>query len=181
MSTGYQIDDQYGMYFLTMTVVDWVDIFSRKNYRDVIIDSLRFCISEKGLKVYAYVVMTNHLHLIVHSPDGKLSAIVRDFKKFTARKIIDAIKTEPESRREWLLHRLEWNAAQNERSSDNQFWTHENHAIIITSELFFRSKMQYIHENPVRAGWVEREEDYVYSSAKALYTNTAGQMPLSYW
>ena len=181
MSTGYRIDDQYVMYFLTFTIVDWVDIFSRKSYRDIVIESLDFCIKTKGLKVYGYVVMTNHIHLIAHSPDGRLSDIVRDFKKFTARKILETVMHEPESRREWLLHRFQWNAAQNERSSDHQVWTHENHAASITSEKFFRQKLNYIHQNPVRAGWVEREEDYVYSSAKALYTDTKSAIELSYW
>src|ERR1700748_2180991 len=68
MSTGYRIDDQYAIYFLTLTVVDWVDVFSRKGYRDIVIDSLKYCISEKGLKLYCYVIMTNHVHLIAHSP-----------------------------------------------------------------------------------------------------------------
>jgi len=181
MSTGYQIDDQNGMYFLTFTVVDWVDVFSRKTYRDIVMDSLLFCINEKGLKVYAYVIMTNHVHIIVHSTTGKLSDTIRDLKKYTARSIINTIKTEPESRREWMIHRFEWNADQNQRSSDSQFWTHENHAIAITSEKFFLQKIIYIHQNPVRAGWVEREEDYVYSSARALYKGEAGLLPLSHW
>ncbi|MFI5196184.1 MAG: REP-associated tyrosine transposase [Chitinophagales bacterium] len=181
MSTGYQIDDQYAMYFLTFTIVDWVDVFSRKNYRDIVMDSLRFCINEKNLKLYGYVIMTNHVHIIAHSPIGKLSDTIRDFKKYTGRHIIESIKNEPESRREWLLHRFEWNAQQNLRSSDHQVWTHENHAVSITSEKFFRQKLNYIHQNPVRAGWVEREEDYVYSSAKALYNNVKGLLELSYW
>ena len=180
MSTGYQIDDQYGMYFLTFTVVDWVDVFSRKQYRDIIIDSLKFCIKERELDVYAYVIMTNHVHLIVQSRSGKLSDTIRDIKKFTAHSIIDAIKNTPESRREWLLHRFEWNAAQHKRSSNNQLWTHENHAVSITSEQFFQEKMAYIHSNPVRAGWVAREEDYIYSSARCLYTNVEGLLHLSY-
>jgi len=181
MSTGYQIYDQYGMYFLTFTVVDWVDVFTRKLYRDIVIDSLNYCIREKQLCVYGYVVMTNHVHLIAQSKSGKLSDTIRDLKKFTARKILEAIANEPESRREWLLHRFEWNASQHERNSKYQVWTHENHAICIISEKFFRQKLEYIHQNPLRAGWVEREEDYLYSSAKALFSSTEGSVLLSYW
>lgn len=110
MSTGYQIKDQYAKHFLTLTVVDWVDVFSRQGCRDVIVDSLQYCIKEKGLRLYSYVIMTNHVHLIVSSREGKLSDAIRDFKKFTARKIISLINEEAESRREWLLHRFEWNA-----------------------------------------------------------------------
>jgi REP element-mobilizing transposase RayT len=181
MTTGYKIDDQYGMYFLTFTIVDWVDVFTRQKYRDIVIDSMNFYIREKGFKVYGYVIMTNHVHLIAQSAAGKLSDTIRDLKKFTARKILDKIKNEPESRREWLLHRFEWNAAQNMRSSDNQVWTHENHAIHIRSEEFFHQKLQYIHQNPVRSGWVLREEDYVYSSAGALNSGNKGLIELSYW
>ncbi|GAA4470145.1 transposase [Nemorincola caseinilytica] len=181
MSTGYQIDDQYGMYFLTFTVVDWVDIFTRKAYRDIVIDSMNYCIKQKGLCVFGYVIMTNHIHLIAQSKTGKLSDTIRDFKKFTARTILEVIRTEPESRREWMLHRFEWNASQHERNSKYQVWSHANHAMYISTEKFFRQKLEYIHQNPLRAGWVEREEDYVYSSAKALFCNVNGMVDLSYW
>lgn len=181
MSTGYQIYDQYGTYYLTFTIVDWVDVFSRKAYRDIIIDSLAYCIKNKGLHVYGYVIMTNHIHIIARSGSGKLSDTIRDFKKYTARNIIDTIQQEPESRREWLLHRFTWNAAQNERSSNHQVWTHENHAIEITTRPFFQQKLDYIHQNPVRAGWVEREGDYIYSSAKALYNNIGQPFELHQW
>jgi REP element-mobilizing transposase RayT len=181
MSTGYQIKDQYATHFITPTIVDWVDVFTRKIYRDIMIDSLTFCIRERGLKLYGYVIMTNHLHLIVRSEAGKLSDTIRDFKKFTARAIIDNISNQPESRRPWMLHRFEWNAAQNERSSDHQFWTHENHPEEVFSQIFFNQKLTYIHQNPVRAGWVENAEEYLYSSAKALLKNVNGQLPLTDW
>jgi REP element-mobilizing transposase RayT len=102
MSTGYQITSQNVLYFVTFTIVDWVDIFSRKIYRDIIVDSLNYCISNKGLKVYAWVIMTNHIHLIIESENENSSDVIRDIKKFTAYKIIETIKSEPESRREWI-------------------------------------------------------------------------------
>jgi REP element-mobilizing transposase RayT len=181
MSTGYQIDDQFATYFLTLSVVDWVDIFTRSRYRDIIIDSFNYCIREKGMRIYAYVIMTNHVHLIANSSAGKLSDTIRDFKKFTASSILDSICNEPESRREWLLHRFDWNASKHVRNSQYQFWTHENHAISVSSQAFFRQKLDYIHKNPVRAGWVEREEDYTYSSAAALYNGKKAQIPLEVW
>ncbi len=181
MSTGYQIDDQFATYFLTLSVVDWVDIFTRSRYRDIIIDSFDYCIREKGLRIYGYVIMTNHVHLIANSSTGKLSDTIRDLKKYTARNILDSICNEPESRREWLLHRFEWNASKHVRNSQYQVWTHENHAISVSSQEFFRQKLDYIHKNPVRAGWVEKEEDYTYSSAAALYTGKKAQIPLEVW
>jgi len=180
MSSGYQIHDQYATHFITPTIVDWVDVLTHSIYRDIIMDSLDFCIKYKHLHLYGYVIMTNHLHLIVRSGNGTLSDTIRDFKKFTATQIIEAIKNEPESRREWMFHRFEWNASQNKRSS-NQFWTHENHPESIFTLDFFNQKLNYIHQNPVRAGWVEQPEEYIYSSAKAIIKNIPGKLSLSDW
>ncbi len=144
MSEGYKIRDQYAAHFITPTVVDWVDVFTRNQYRDVIIDSLAYCIKARSLRLYGYVVMTNHLHLIARSENGTLSDTLRDFKKYTANHLIKAIKNEPESRREWMLHRFEWNAAQNKRNSENQLWTHDNRPEEIYSKEFFDQKLNYI-------------------------------------
>ena len=181
MSTDYQIEDQFATHFITPTIVDWVDVFTRKAYRDIVMDSLSYCIKHKGLILYGYVIMTNHLHLLVRSEPGKLSDTIRDFKKFTATALLEAIRNGPESRREWILPRFEWNAAQNKRSTDNQVWTHENRPEYIYSKKFFDQKLKYIHENPVRAGIVEQPEEYLYSSAKALLLNKPGPMPLADW
>ncbi|HMK02932.1 MAG TPA: transposase [Ferruginibacter sp.] len=97
----YHIADQNGCYFLTFTVVDWVDVFIRPAYKQVIADSLNFCIAQKGLRVFSWCLMTNHLHLMAEAREGfKLSHIIRDFKKFTAYTILRSIEDEPESRRD---------------------------------------------------------------------------------
>ena len=106
MKEGYIIRDQEKPHFLTCTIVDWIDIFSRKTYRDVIIECLEFCIKNKGMVLYGYVIMSNHLHFIVQSKDGKLSDLIRDFKKFTAKQILEKLQTEPESRKGWILERF---------------------------------------------------------------------------
>lgn len=167
MSTGYQIYDPYGTYFVTCTVVDWVDLFSRKRYRDILVESLRFCCAKKGLFIHGFVIMTNHLHLIARAEGAGLSAVLRDFKKFTAVEMLKAIQQEPESRREWLLHRFGWNGMLRSANEKYQVWTHDNHAVEIHSEAFMRQKLHYTHDNPVRAGWVEKAEDWLYSSARA--------------
>lgn len=92
MKEGYIIREQEKAHFITATVVDWIDVFTRKNYRDCIIDCLDFCIKNKGMTVYGYVIMSNHIHLIIHSKDGKLSDLIRDFKKFTAKTILKKFK-----------------------------------------------------------------------------------------
>ena len=181
MSTGYQIEDQFGTYFVTNKVVDWVDVFTRKRYKDIIINSLNYCIEQKGLRIFGYVVMSNHLHMIIKSETGKLSDTLRDYKRFTATAIIESIRNEPESRKEWMLHRFEWNGKRNLRNTNYQFWEQDNRPEVIFSHKFFLQKLNYIHENPVRAGIVENAEEYIYSSAKTLILNKKGLLPIIDW
>ncbi len=164
MSTGYQIYNQNLTHFLTFQVIDWVDVFSRKIYRDIILESLAYCRKEKGLRVWAYVIMPNHVHVLFEAKNSNLSDIVRDFKRFTSTKILKSIQEINESRRDWMLKRFEFAARSNKRSNNIQFWTHENHAIEIYSNEFLWQKMTYIHNNPVRAGFVENPSEWLYSS-----------------
>ncbi|MBK9982220.1 MAG: transposase [Saprospiraceae bacterium] len=166
MSDGYQIENPANAYFLTFQVIDWVDIFSRKIYRDILLESLDFCRKEKGLKIWAYAMMTNHVHSILSAKNENLPDLIRDFKRFTATKIIRTIQDGPESRKDWMLKRFEFAARRNDRNSHHQFWTHENHAEEIITSKFLNQKMNYIHQNPVRAGWVEKPQDWLYSSAR---------------
>ncbi|MCB0633743.1 MAG: transposase, partial [Lewinella sp.] len=92
MPTGYQIDNPTGLYFLTLQVIDWVDVFTRKIYRDILLSSFKYCCQNKGLRLWAYVVMSNHVHLIVSTDHGKLPDILRDMKRFTATSILDTIE-----------------------------------------------------------------------------------------
>jgi len=166
MSTGYQIDDPSATYFLTFTVVDWVDIFSRKMYRDIIIDSFKYCRKNKGLQIWGYAIMTNHVHCILRAKNGNLPDLLRDFKRHTASKIIKAIGSPYESRKDWMLKRFEFASRKNSRDGFYQFWTHDNHAEVILTNDFFVQKLAYMHLNPVRAGWVEKPEDWLYSSMR---------------
>jgi REP element-mobilizing transposase RayT len=102
---GYHIGDQNAVHFITLTVIQWVDVFSRQEYCKVIVKSLNYCVREKGLKVHAWCLMSNHLHLIVSCDvPTRLSDLLRDFKKFTSYKITRAIEqNERESRKSWML------------------------------------------------------------------------------
>ena len=166
MSTGYQIKEQDELHYLTFQIVKWVDIFTRKTYRDIILESLKYCQQHKSLEIYAYVIMSNHIHLLARSGQGKLSDTVCEFKSYTARSILSAIATESESRKDWMLNLFEFSAKQHKRNEQYQIWTHENHAELIYSNKFIDQKTNYIHDNPVRAGIVEKPEDYLYSSAR---------------
>ena len=165
MPHTYRISDQEAIYFLTFQIVGWVDIFTRRIYRDIVIESLTYCQQEKGLKLYAYVIMSNHIHLLAQNETGDLSGFVRDFKNFTSRRILDIVDNGVESRRDWLKMVFAYHGKFKPKQN-NQVWTHENHAEVIYSSKFILQKINYIHENPVRAGIVEKLEDYLYSSAR---------------
>ena len=166
MPTGYQIVEQSKMHYITFQVVYWIDIFSRKTYRDLFLESLAYCRTHKSLEVYGYVIMSNHVHLLVRSDSGDLSGTIRDLKKFTSKKIAQAIDNDRESRREWILRLMAHAAKRQNKEGKLQLWTHENHAELVYSNNFIEQKLQYIHQNPVRAGIVSKQEDYLYSSAR---------------
>ncbi|MDX2190866.1 MAG: transposase [Bacteroidota bacterium] len=111
MSEGYQIYDQNALYYLTFQIVDWVDIFTRETHKEIIVKSLDFCKKSKGLEIYGYVIMTNHIHIIARSKEGnRLSDTIRDLKKITANQLLEQIKLPTESRSEWLIKRFEFAA-----------------------------------------------------------------------
>ena len=104
MSEKYKVRNRESAYFMTLTVTGWVDVFTRKNHRMAIVESLAYCQKHKGLEIYAWCLMSNHLHLLARSNGpSTLPEIIRDFKKRTAKTITQQIKEEPESRREWML------------------------------------------------------------------------------
>ena len=92
--------------------------------------------------------------------------ILRDIKKYTSKRIIETLNEIQESRREWILERFKFNATQRKSNKNFQVWTHENHAILLYSNKFIRDRIEYIHNNPVKAGIVEKPEDYLYSIAR---------------
>lgn len=132
------------MYYVTFTVHQWADVFTRSMYIDIIIDSLRYCHKEKGLKIYAWVIMSNHIHMIMRSETNNLSDIIRDFKKYTSSKIVKAIESnKKESRRNWLLWLLK-------KDDKIWFWEEDYHGVEIKSPDFFEPILNYKHLNPIR-------------------------------
>lgn len=157
-------------YFLTLTVVDWIDVFTRKNHKDAILKSLDYCRQHKGLIIFAYVIMSNHIHIIVNANEPYLlKDTIRDFKKFTSKKILHQIQNEPESRRSWMLSSFSEKAFESSKHKYYKFWQAGNHAIELYSEKFVWDKINYIHNNPVRSGFVKEPQDWLYSSARNYY------------
>ena len=175
MGREYVIKDRGAVHFVTFTVHQWVDVFTRKIYSQIILDSLKYCRENKGLEIFAWVIMSNHSHLILRAKNENLSDIIRDFRKYTAKKIFKAIQENPqESRKKWLEMTL---------SFENQIWFWESgyHGEEIYSPSFFETKVNYIHLNPVRAGLVEKPEDYLLSSAGDFWGIRKGPLDLEFF
>jgi putative transposase len=168
MSRKYKILNQEALYFVTFTVIQWIDVFIRKDYRDIFIESLKFCQQKKGLELYAYCIMSSHIHMILGTEGKqKLEDIIRDLKKFTATKIIHNIKNNSfESRKEWLIEMMENAGSKNKNNIRYQFWQQHNQPIELSDNQSIDNTLEYIHNNPVESGFVLSPEEYLYSSAK---------------
>jgi putative transposase len=139
VSRHYKIRDQQKLYFVSFAAVNWIDMFIRREYKDIVVDSLSHGIRHKGLEGYAWCLMSSHVHLIIGTTGEKIADILRDLKRHTAKALLKAIaEHSQESRREWMLGRDE----------------------------LVDQKLHYVHQNPVEAGWVEEPEHYLYSSAR---------------
>lgn len=152
-------------------MIKWIDVFTRLEYRDILIESLKYCQKEKGLLIHSWVIMSNHVHFIFSAKEGfELSNILRDFKKHTSSKIIRAIENNrSESRREWMVELFREAGSKNSHNDCYQFWQQDNKPIEQSSKLMIDSRLDYINNNPVVAGIVEKAEEYVYSSAIDYY------------
>jgi len=181
MSNKYKFHNPDGIYFVTYAVVEWVDAFTRCIYKDIVIDSWRHCQRHKGLQIHAYVIMTNHVHMIIsRNSNVLLESIMRDMKKFTSQKILEAIRRESESRRNWMLDIFRRAGSENSNNTVYQFWKQDNHPVECYSAKILEQKLDYLHENPVKAGFVEKAEDWVYSSAGDYYSGRKGLLEISY-
>lgn len=166
MPNAYQIDKQDGIYFMTSTLVGWVDLFIRERNKRILADSLNFCIKNKGLNVHAYVFMSSHIHMVASSRNNNLSQIMCDFKKFTSNQLIREMLSLKESRREWMVPIFRNAGELNSKNKLFQLWQNGNHAKETFTPEFTEQKIRYIHQNPVKEGIVVRAEDYLYSSAR---------------
>ncbi len=168
MSRNYKFHNPNGTYFVSFAVIEWIDVFSRNEYKKILLDSLEYCQLNKGMEINAWCIMTNHMHLVFRSVGiKKPQYILGDFKKFTSKAIVKAIKSNPnENRRDWLLSRFKASGAKKSNVTTYQFWRHDNHPIELWGNKVIDQKINYIHQNPVKKNWVTNPEEYIYSSAK---------------
>lgn len=155
------------LYFVTTTVVDWIDVFTRPRYKHIILESLAYCQKAKGLKIYAWVLMSNHLHAIVSAgAKPTVADIMRDFKKFTSQRILAELADDlKESRRMWMLSRFHRASESSSKIKNHRFWQDGYHPLLLYRQDIYLQKLNYIHNNPVKHEFVARPEDYLYSSA----------------
>lgn len=168
MSRNWRVYNQEGLHFVSFSTVGWIDVFTRRLYKDILVESLKYCQKEKGLELYGWCIMTNHVHLLARTKEGnRLSDILRDFKRHTSKEVLQAIQDNlQESRKEWMLSIFKKAGEYNSNNKHYQFWQQDNKPIELYSPEVIQKKLNYIHQNPVMEGIVEQATDYLYSSDK---------------
>jgi len=167
MSEKYKIAEHDKPYFITTTVVGWIDLFTRKELKLIIVNSLKYCQENKGLVIFGWCLMPSHLHLICQTyKNNTLSDILRDFKTFTSKAIVKFVNEEAESRKEWIIDLFSKACYHLSKKQDFKVWQDGNLPKIIYTPQFFWEKLDYIHNNPVEEMIVEKPEDYLFSSAR---------------
>lgn len=169
MSEKYKTIDSSRPTFITLTVIDWVDLFTRDRYCKLLDESLNYCIINKGLKVHAYVYMSSHIHLVVTADQDNLPEIIRDFKKFTTKQIINLIRENGESRKEWLLNKFGYAADRIKRNNKYKIWKDGFHPVLLDTSTKITQRINYVHMNPVDALLCKDPEGYVNSSYSLYY------------
>ncbi|MBI3194188.1 MAG: transposase [Ignavibacteriae bacterium] len=157
----YKIFETEYPYFLTCTVVNWLCLFSKPEIVEIVTGSLRFLQEHHRLELYAYVIMEHHLHLIASSDN--LSNEIGDFKSYTARSIIEYLKKEHST---FFLQELERNKLPHKKDRTFQLWQEGSHPEMIRDEIMMRQKIEYIHNNPIKCGYVDEQIHWRYSSAR---------------
>ncbi len=167
MVRNYKFHNPKAPCFVSFAVVEWLDVFTRNEYKDLLLESLSFCQREKGMEIYAWCIMSNHVYLVFRSiGEEPPEKILGSFKRFTSIAVVKAIKNNPiESRKEALLSAFKRNGEITSNVMHYQFWRHDNKPVELWSNHVIFQKIRYIHENPVKQGYVFRPEGYVYSSA----------------
>lgn len=153
MRSRYTIVESEGIYFLTNTIVSWLPVFTSIDMCSLILESLLFCRKNKGLRLYAYVIMENHIHLVAEAPD--LGRCMQAFKGYTVREVISLAQA---TGKEWLLHQFDYCRKAYKDNSQYQVWQEGSHPQLIQGDDMLRQKIMYIHNNPVRRGYVDKPE-----------------------
>tara|TARA_R110000744_G_scaffold57009_2_gene120016 strand:+ start:473 stop:973 length:501 start_codon:yes stop_codon:yes gene_type:complete len=151
---------------VSFATVYWLDVFTRDEYFQTIIENLNFCRKEKGMEIYCWCIMPSHVHLIFRDKNNNPGKLLGQFKAHTSKEIQKSIETNPqESKKEWLLWMMERAGRKNANVKARQFWQQHNKPIELWSSHVIDQKVDYIHNNPVEAGFVLEPWHWKYSSA----------------
>ena len=162
MRSRFKVTPDTNIYFITTSTHLWVPILFNEALFQIILDSLKFCQSNKGLRVHGYVIMINHFHAIIgHEMYDQIPNIMRDLKRHTAKEISNYLSDLDE------FSQLFWvKIFHSKEPGHHRIWQEGYHPIAVKSQSFFDQKLAYIHNNPVKKGFVENPEDWKYSSAR---------------
>lgn len=166
-TTSYRIKDENAPYYLTCATVNWINAFATQKCKEVFVDGLKFCIKNKGLRVFGWVLMDNHFHMIAMAKDGyQLSGIIRDFKKHVTKELIKVFTENNVNQNMAMIEEMLKAGMQNSKKQIHQLWQNDNHPIYMYKSETINQKLKYIHYNPVKADIVQYPEEYEYSSAR---------------
>ena len=180
MGRKYKFHDHQKLHFVSFATVNWIDVFTRRVYCDIVVDSLKYCIENKGLELYGWCIMPSHVHLIIGTENGNLSDIIRDLKRHTSKMLLKTISENMhESRREWMMWMFGRAGKRNTNNEQYQFWQQNNHPIELSTAEMFDQRLDYLHYNPVESGAVRNPPDYLFSSAIDYYTDEKGLLPIA--
>jgi REP element-mobilizing transposase RayT len=180
MSRNYKFHNKEGLYFVSFATVYWIDIFTRSEYSDIVVEALDFRRRQRGMEIYAWCIMPSHIHLVFADKDKNPSFLIGKIKEYTSKKIQQAISDNyQESRREWLLWMMKRAASKNSNVINGQLWQHGNMPIELWSGEVIEQKINYIHMNPVEAGYVTEPWHWKYSSAND-YCGGKGILEIDY-
>ena len=157
----YQFKELDKPYFLTLTICGWQPIFTQPETVQIILDSWKYLQQNSNFKLYGYVILENHIHLIAQSDN--IQTDLQRFKSYTARQIIDYLKVQKIS---LILQQLAFYKKAHKSESEYQLWQEGSHPQVIESEDILRQKLEYMHYNPVKRGYIDKPEHWRYSSAR---------------
>ena len=169
----YKITDETAVHFVTCTVLHWLPVFTNQDSVGIIIDSLKY-LQQEGVKIYAWVILENHLHLVIQSNNTLCKDLAR-FKRHTASKILALLR---ERNATTLLDQFKYYKTAHKVDREMQFWQEGSHPELVANDLMLRQKIEYIHLNPVKRGYVDQAEHWRYSSARS-YLGSAGLLEIS--
>ncbi|MFT5132143.1 MAG: putative transposase [Gammaproteobacteria bacterium] len=156
----YKFVDPKQTHFVTCTVLHWIPVFTRPATTDIVLESIQFLMA-RGLKVYAFVILENHLHLVAQS--GQLDLDIARFKSYTARRLIEYLHEHKVSQ---ILEQLAFYKKAHKEDRAFQFWQEGVHPVLVADHKMLQQRVDYIHNNPVKRGYVDKAEHWRYSSAR---------------